>query len=164
MSRSRSAPGQTPAMPRSRPKSQCGRSQAYDASSERLWSPLAKMSSAFKLPTNRYGWGCPQIADCRLQIADSRILDWRLPIWINDCRLDWRLPIGLAIADWIGDCRLDWPIAVWIGRLPIALPIGNRARRRSHTRQPNLRFQSTLQIVNGQSKSSIDNRQSAIGN
>jgi hypothetical protein len=36
------------------------------------------------------------IVDCRLQIVDSRIVDWRLPIWIGD----WRL--GLPIAE----CRL----------------------------------------------------------
>jgi hypothetical protein len=48
-----------------------------------------------------------------LQIADSRIDEWRLPIWIVDCRfglsiadLDWRLPIGLAIAD------LDWRLTI----------------------------------------------------
>jgi hypothetical protein len=46
------------------------------------------------------------IADWRLQIADSRIAEWPLPISITDCRfglpiadLDYRLPI------WIGDCR-----------------------------------------------------------
>jgi hypothetical protein len=39
------------------------------------------------------------IGDCRLQNADSRIDDCRLPIWIADCRLT----IALPIDDWTAD-------------------------------------------------------------
>jgi hypothetical protein len=50
------------------------------------------------------------IGDCRLQNADSRIDDCRLPIWIADCRfglptadLDCRLTIALPIDDCTAD-------------------------------------------------------------
>jgi hypothetical protein len=83
------------------------------------------------------------IADCRLQIADSRTVDCRLPIDSEDCRLDWGLAIGdwhcglaIGIADWrlalrISDwhCGLaidiaDWRLALRIGDWHCGLVIG----------------------------------------
>src|SRR5689334_4374067 len=43
-----------------------------------------------------------------MRIADGRFFDWRLPIWIADCRLH----CGLTI--WIADCRLHCGLMIWI--------------------------------------------------
>src|SRR5215467_9596595 len=68
---------------------------------------MSSVPPARSMRVGAEAWMCTDasyIADCRLQIADSRTADCRLGFLIDDW--DWRL--GLAIADWI----LEWRFAI----------------------------------------------------